>query len=142
MSRHSCWGQELLQTCKKNSLSPISKPKINNPMPTETSLPSERFLRVPTRILIYLGLYRYVISVGIVSFVLITDSLIFVVHCGAGRNRNSVVGIATGYGLDDRGVRIRAPVRSRIFSSPRLPHRLWGLHSLLSSGYRGPFLRG
>jgi hypothetical protein len=38
--------------------------------------------------------------------------------------RNSVVGIATGYGLDDRGVEVRVPVGSRIFSSPRRPDRL------------------
>jgi hypothetical protein len=30
------------------------------------------------------------------------------------RSRESVVGIATGYGLDDRGVRVRVPVGSRI----------------------------
>jgi hypothetical protein len=32
-----------------------------------------------------------------------------------------VVGIATSYGLDDRGVGVRVPVRSRIFSSPNRP---------------------
>jgi hypothetical protein len=32
-------------------------------------------------------------------------------------NRGSVVGIATGYGLDDRGVGVRVPVGSRIFST-------------------------
>jgi hypothetical protein len=31
-------------------------------------------------------------------------------------NRGSIVGIATGYGLDDQGVGVRVPVRSRIFS--------------------------
>jgi hypothetical protein len=35
--------------------------------------------------------------------------------------RDSVVGIATGYGLDDQGVRVRVPVGSRIFSSPDRP---------------------
>jgi hypothetical protein len=50
--------------------------------------------------------------------------------------RDSAVGIATGYGLDDRGVGVRVPVWSRIFSSPRRPDRLWGLPSLLSTGYR------
>jgi hypothetical protein len=35
--------------------------------------------------------------------------------------QDSVVGIATGYGLDDHGVGVRAPVGSRIFSSPRRP---------------------
>jgi hypothetical protein len=34
-------------------------------------------------------------------------------------NRDSIVSIATGYGLGDRGVRVRVPVGSNIFSSPR-----------------------
>jgi hypothetical protein len=54
------------------------------------------------------------------------------------RSRSSVVGITTGYELDDRGVGVRAPVRS-IFSSPRRPDRLWGPPSLLFNGYRGLF---
>jgi hypothetical protein len=53
------------------------------------------------------------------------------------RSRDSSVGIATGYGLDDRGVGVRVPVGSSIFSSPHLPDRLWGQHNLLSNGYRG-----
>jgi hypothetical protein len=46
------------------------------------------------------------------------------------RTRDSVAGIATGYGIDDRGVGVRAPVGSRIFSTssrpalgPNHPHR-------------------
>jgi hypothetical protein len=34
-------------------------------------------------------------------------------------SRDSVVGITTGYGLDDGGVGVRVTVVSRIFSSPR-----------------------
>jgi hypothetical protein len=41
-------------------------------------------------------------------------------------SRDSSVGIATGYGLVARGVGIRVPVGSRIFSSLRRPDRLWG----------------
>jgi hypothetical protein len=52
------------------------------------------------------------------------------------RSRDSVVGIATGYRLDDRGVGIRVPVGSRILSSPR-PDKLWGPPSLLPNGYWG-----
>jgi hypothetical protein len=47
------------------------------------------------------------------------------------------VGIATSYGLDDRGVGVRVPVGSRIFSSPNRPDRLWGPPNLPSTGYRG-----
>jgi hypothetical protein len=36
------------------------------------------------------------------------------------RSRDSAVGIATSYGLDERGVGDRVPVGSRHFSSPQL----------------------
>jgi hypothetical protein len=48
--------------------------------------------------------------------------------------RDSVVGIATSYLLDDRRVGVRVLVGSRIFSSPRGPDRLWGPRNLLSNG--------
>jgi hypothetical protein len=41
-------------------------------------------------------------------------------------SRDSVVGIATGYWLDDRGVGVRVAVGSRIFSSPLRPYRVRG----------------
>jgi hypothetical protein len=59
-----------------------------------------------------------------------------------GRNRDSTVGIATGHGPDDRGVGVRIPVGSRIFSFSRRPDRLWGPPSHLSNGYRALFSRG
>jgi hypothetical protein len=52
------------------------------------------------------------------------------------------VGIATGYGLDDREAGVRVPVGSRILTSPCLPDRLWGSPTLLSNGYWGLFPRG
>jgi hypothetical protein len=51
-------------------------------------------------------------------------------------SRDSSVGIATGYGLDDRRVGVGVPVESSIFYSPRRPERFLGPPSLLSSGYR------
>jgi hypothetical protein len=55
-------------------------------------------------------------------------------------SRSSSVGIATGYGLDSRGVGVREPVGSRIFTSSYLPDWIWGAPSLLSKGNRGTFL--
>jgi hypothetical protein len=55
------------------------------------------------------------------------------------RSWDSTVGVATGYGLDDRGVGFRVPLGSRIVSSPRRPDRLWGPPNLLYNGYRGSF---
>jgi hypothetical protein len=59
-------------------------------------------------------------------------------------SRDSAVSIATGYGLDGRGVRIRFPVGSRIFSTasrpalgPTHPPIQWVLPAL-SSGVKRP----
>jgi hypothetical protein len=58
------------------------------------------------------------------------------------RSWGSVVGIATGHGLDDRGVRVQVPVDLRIFSSPRHPDRLWGPLNLISNGVPGALSPG
>jgi hypothetical protein len=42
------------------------------------------------------------------------------------RRRDSSVGIATSYGLNDGGIGVQDTVGSRIFSSPERPDRLWG----------------
>jgi hypothetical protein len=55
------------------------------------------------------------------------------------RSRGSVVGIATGYGLDDQIIGVRVPAGLKIVSSPSGPERLWGKPTLLSNGYRGFF---
>jgi hypothetical protein len=39
-------------------------------------------------------------------------------------SRDRAVGISTGYGLNNRGVEVRVPIGSSIFSSPRRPDRL------------------
>jgi hypothetical protein len=58
------------------------------------------------------------------------------------RIRDSIFGITTSYGLDDRGVGVQVPVGSRIFCSPRRPDRLWDPPSLLSNGFQGLFPLG
>jgi hypothetical protein len=58
------------------------------------------------------------------------------------QSRDSVVSIATAYGLEDRGIGVRVPVGSRILYSPRRPDRLWDPPNLLSGGYQGSFPRG
>jgi hypothetical protein len=70
---------------------------------------------------------------------------LFYFHYFSPRSRDSAVGIAIGYGLDDGGVGVRVPVGSRIFSSPRRPDRLrptqphiqW-IPGALSSGVKRP----
>jgi hypothetical protein len=59
-----------------------------------------------------------------------------------GWSRDNVVGISTGYGLDDQGVGVRVPVGVRIFSSPRRPDRLWGSSNILFNEYLGSFPGG
>jgi hypothetical protein len=57
----------------------------------------------------------------------LADRKLFIVtNTSNGSSRDSIVGTATGYGLDDRGVGVRVPLGSRIFSYPRRPDRLWG----------------
>jgi hypothetical protein len=96
-------------------------------------------LLVTSRILVYRLLLVFLLSFCLESF---RENLIFVHIPYIFGSRGSAVGIATGYGLDDRGVGVRVPVGSRIFSSTRRPDWLWGPTSLLSNGYRGSFPRG
>jgi hypothetical protein len=57
-------------------------------------------------------------------------------------SRDSAVGIATGYGMDDWEVGVWVPVGSRIFTSPCCPDRLWGPPNLLYNGYQELFPGG
>jgi hypothetical protein len=57
-------------------------------------------------------------------------------------NRGSAVGIATDYGLDDRGVGVQVPVRPRMFTSRYRPDLLWGPTNLLSYRYHGALSPG
>jgi hypothetical protein len=85
--------------------------------------------------------------IGLSDFILFVYSLLLHILCillftsVPIVSRDVAVGMATGYGLDDRGVRVRVPVESRIFFSPRCPDRFWGPSNLQSNGYRGLFPR-
>jgi hypothetical protein len=50
---------------------------------------------------------------------------------------SSSVGTATGYGLDARGVGVRVPLLSSIFTFPYSPDQPWSPPNLLSNGYLG-----
>jgi hypothetical protein len=63
--------------------------------------------------------------------------LIYRPHVNVTGSRESAVGIATGYWLDDRGVGVRVPVGSKMFTSPCSPDRFWGPPSFLTNGYGG-----
>jgi hypothetical protein len=73
---------------------------------------------------------------------LVEQTEIFLRTVAYSRSRDSAVGIVTGYGMDDRRVRVRVLVRSRIFSSSRRPDLLRGPHNLISNGYRGALSPG
>jgi hypothetical protein len=55
-------------------------------------------------------------------------------------SRDSAVGLATGYGLEDREVGVRVPVGSRIFSSPRRPDPIFWTIIRSNPGRRGGLL--
>jgi hypothetical protein len=74
-----------------------------------------------------------------IVFFLYTRSVILCFVCSLHESRDSAVGIATGYGLDDQGVGVLVPVGARIFTSSCRPDKVWGPPNLLSNGYRGPF---
>jgi hypothetical protein len=64
--------------------------------------------------------------------------ILLVTSCRESESRDSSVGIALGYGLDDRGCRVRFPTGLRFFFSslPR-PEWFWDPPSLLSDEYQG-----
>jgi hypothetical protein len=73
------------------------------------------------------------------------DGIIKILNIHIERSLNSGIGIATVYGLDNRGVgvrRVRVPVGSGIFSSPSCPDRFWGPPNLLYNRYQGSFPGG
>jgi hypothetical protein len=75
-------------------------------------------------------------AAGIISGICRIVRIFFLPLLPLPRNRDSVVGMATGYGLEDRGVGVRVPVESRIFFSPSRQDRLWAQTNLLSNEYR------
>jgi hypothetical protein len=58
------------------------------------------------------------------------------------KSRDSSVGIALGYGLDDGGLGFNSRRGWEFFSSRLRPERLWGPPSLLSNRHQGLFLGG
>jgi hypothetical protein len=65
------------------------------------------------------------------NIIFVPDIMVLPAYIGSW---DSVVSIATRYGLDDRGIGVRVLVGSRIFSFPRRPYRLWGPLNLYLMG--------
>jgi hypothetical protein len=83
------------------------------------------------------NLYSYLVSVGARGSVVSRGTML-----QAGRSRvkfpmTSLDFSIDRYGLDGRGVGVRAPVGAIIFISPCRPDRPWSSPSLLSNAYRG-----
>jgi hypothetical protein len=81
--------------------------------------------------------WRFAVCFHSVDIIVVQTAPCTLLYTQNRRSRDSLVGIATGYGLDER-----VPVGSRIFSSPRRPDRLWGPPNLISNGYRGAISPG
>jgi hypothetical protein len=65
--------------------------------------------------------------------------LILLIYADCIRSRDSAVGIATGYRLDDREIGVQVTVGSRNFSSPCRPDRLWANPTSYLVGTGGSF---
>lgn len=97
-------------------------------------------------VFIDLGAY-YVILKGAtesppaVKFKVLFSSAICCTTSTAEIGRDSLVGIAAGYGLDDRRVGVRALIVYRNFTSPSIPDRPWGSIVLPSDSHWRHFPR-
>jgi hypothetical protein len=82
-------------------------------------------------------LVRKVIGRDLLEDLDVDERIIFIRIWELDKSRDSAVGIATGYRMEDQRVGVRVPVRARIFTSPCSPDRLWDPPNLISNGYRG-----
>jgi hypothetical protein len=57
-------------------------------------------------------------------------------------SQDSSICVATGYGMDGRGVKVQVPIEAIFPFSPSRPDRFWDPPNLLYNGYRRIFPRG
>jgi hypothetical protein len=119
---------------------------ITEPRPPSPSIYRLRYPRSGTRYIDHLhifwcndSMYVFVKKLDVKMFIFfkfveLSSPLIIYFIIYKRVSLDSAVSIATVYMMDYRGVGVRVPVESRIFSSPRRPDRFSGPPSLLCNG--------
>jgi hypothetical protein len=145
---HSQQTEGSLPYSQEPSIGPYPEPDKSNPHHPILSIQDPSQYYSPTYVLVFL----------VVSFLLVLPPVTYtrslhscyipvvnfrmrsLTSTNCKTSRDSAVGIATGYGLDEWRVGIRVPVGSRMFIFPYLSDRFWGSLRLLSNWHQGILL--
>jgi hypothetical protein len=96
----------------------------NSSFPCKLNTCIDRVITICLIVFYYIGYVFYCFGYVLLYVYCIGYVLLYCVVYVLFSSQDSVVGIATSYWLDDRGIGVRVPVGSRIFSSPNRPDGL------------------